>query len=181
VECLVLPELGSGAAENVYLMHEFTTDILRLQIEDSKVGRLLLVSEPLRYALQSDDQAEKEKAETVFLWTLGQALCTGGARLLQIDPNELAFTFRRAPGNLLLGREIILFDTASGGAGYCDQLYENLKGLFNEAARVLDCKESCGDSCYSCLRSYENQVAHARLNRSYLLEGLRAFDAENWK
>jgi len=181
VECLVLPELGSGAAENVYLMHEFTTDILRLQIEDSKVGRLLLVSEPLRYALQSDDQAEKEKAETVFLWTLGQALCTGGARLLQIDPNELAFTFRRTPGNLLLGREIIVFDTASGGAGYCDQLYENLKGLFNEAAQVLDCKESCGDSCYSCLRSYENQVAHARLNRSYVLEGLRAFDAENWK
>lgn len=181
VECLVLPELGTGSAETVYLMHEFTTDILRLQIEDSKIGRLLLSSESVRRAFETADEAEREKAETIFLWTLGQALCTGGARLLQIDPHELAFTFRRTTGTILLSREIILFDTASGGAGYCDQLYENLKGLFSRAEEVLECNKECGDSCYSCLRSYENQATHARLNRTYVLDGLRAFSAENWK
>lgn len=179
-DCLVLPEIGNGPSEDIYLMHEFTTDILRLQLSQSHVGSLLASSDLFSTAMQSPDPAEKEKAETILLWTLGQALTTGGSRLLEIDPRELAFTFRRTAGNLLLNREIILFDTASGGAGYCDQLYDRLNLVFEKAAEVLHCRENCGDSCYSCLRSYENQAIHSRLNRFYLIEGLKRFNSANW-
>ncbi|HZT71843.1 MAG TPA: DEAD/DEAH box helicase [Terriglobia bacterium] len=181
-ECLVLPEKEGEGHESLYLMHEFTTDILRLRIKKSSgIGELLLRSKPFREAADTKDPAEKEKAETILLWTLAQALSTGGARYLQIDPREIAFTFKYEPNDALLNREIILFDTAAGGAGYCDQMFENLNRVFEEAAEVLNCPENCGDSCYSCLRSYENQAIHARLNRLYLDEGLSRFNKENWR
>lgn len=179
-QCLVLPEGANGHGENVYLMHEFTTDILRLRIKKSSAGELLLRSELFRKAIATGDPAEKEKADTVLLWTLAQALSTGGARYLEIDPREIGFTFKYEPKNALLDREIILFDTAAGGAGYCDQLFENLNRVFETAADVLACPENCGDSCYSCLRSYDNQAIHARLNRLYLAEALSRFNRANW-
>ncbi len=179
-QCLVLPEDGDDHPENVYLMHEFTTDILRLRIKNSGVGELLSRSEPFRKAISTDDLAEKEKAEMILLWTLAQALSTGGARYLQIDPREIAFTFKYEPNGVLLNREIILFDTAAGGAGYCDQLFDNLNRVFETAADVLACPDNCGDSCYSCLRSYDNQAIHARLNRLYLADGLSRFNKANW-
>lgn len=178
-ECLIIPSEASGQAERVCLMHEFTTDILRLQVGESEVGRQLLFAPKLLQAISGPEDSEKRKAETIFLWTFAQALCTGAARLLEIDPAEIAFTFRFARG-ALLNREIILFDTAAGGAGYCDQIYEDLRGLFSSAVEVLECKANCGDSCYSCLRSYDNQAIHARLNRFYVLDGLRLFDSTNW-
>jgi hypothetical protein len=46
--------------------------------------------------------------------------------------------------------------------------------------RVLECPNDCEDSCYSCLRSFDNQVFHSRLNRHYVLEGLMRFIQENW-
>ena len=107
-------------------------------------------------------------------------MCSGGARLLQIDPNELAFTFRHTSEANALGAELIVFDTAPGGAGYCDQLYDDLPAWFREAENVLRCEQNCGDSCYSCLRSYENQAIHSSLDRTFLLEGLTEFNKHNW-
>lgn len=137
-DCLVLPLDSNGQREKFFLMHEFTTDILRLQIRDSEVGRVLRSSPAYFAAARSEDEAEKRKADTVWLWTFTQALAIGGARLLQIDPREIAFTFRCAPADALLKREAILFDTAPGGAGYCDQLYDDLKGLFQATVEILD-------------------------------------------
>ena len=179
-ECLVMPSECNGPREKYFLMHEFTTDILRLQVRDNQVGRILRSAAAFLEAANSDDEGEKRKANTMWLWTLTQALAIGGARLLQIDPREIAFTFRCAPTDALLNREAILFDTASGGAGYCDQLFDDLNGLFKTAIDVLDCREKCGDSCYSCLRSFDNQAIHSRLNRFFVLDGLRRFVAANW-
>jgi ATP-dependent helicase YprA (DUF1998 family) len=181
VECLVLPAVGNGARGSYFLMHEFTTDILRIQIRDSETGKKLCSSSAYFAAATSGREPERRKADTVLLWTLAQALAIGGARYLQIDPREIAFTFRSAPVDALLGREIILFDTASGGAGYCDQLYGDVQGLFRAAIEVLECRERCGDSCYACLRSFENQAIHSRLNRYYVLDGLKKFVGENWQ
>jgi hypothetical protein len=179
-ECLVLPPKANGSMHKLFMMHEFTTDILRLQIRENQVGRSLLCSSTYSAAVDLGDDGEKKKAATILLWTLSQALAIGGARLLQIDPREIAFTFRHAPNGALLSREVILFDTAPGGAGYCNQLYEDLGEVFRAAIEVLDCKEYCGDSCYACLRSFDNQAIHARLNRTYVLEGLREFVHANW-
>ena len=179
-ECLVLPAMAHGAKDKLFLMHEFTTDILRVQMRENHVGRMLLSSPPYRKAADSGDEGERKKARAIVLWTLSQALAIGGARLLQIDPREIAFTFRHAPTDALLKNEVILFDTASGGAGYCNQLYDDMRELFTTAADVLDCKENCGDSCYACLRSFDNQAIHFRLNRFFVLEGLRSFVNANW-
>jgi hypothetical protein len=179
-ECLVVPSESNGPRDKYFLMHEFTTDILRLQVKDNAVGKLLLSSDSYLKAAHSDDDGEKRKANTILVWTLTQALAIGGARVLQIDPREIAFTFRCATNDALLSREAILFDTAPGGAGYCDQLYEDLRGLLEASVDILDCKEACGDSCYACLRSFENQAIHSRLNRHFVLEGLRKFVAANW-
>jgi DEAD/DEAH box helicase/Helicase conserved C-terminal domain/Domain of unknown function (DUF1998) len=179
-ECLVLPSDSNGPREKCFMMHEFTTDILRIQIRNNEVGKALRCSPAYLAAATSDDEAEKRKANTVWLWTLTQAFAIGGARLLQIDSREIAFTFRCAPSDALLKREAILFDTAPGGAGYCDQLYEDLRALFQSAADVLDCREECGDSCYACLRSFDNQTIHSRLNRYFVLEGLKKFVRLNW-
>ena len=179
-ECLVIPAKSNGPTDKHFLMHEFTTDILRLQIKDNGVGRVLLSSGDYLRAATCGDDGEKKKANTILLWTLVQALAIGGARLLQIDPREIAITFRCAPTDALLRHEAILFDTAPGGAGYCDQLYEDLRGLFQTAIDVLDCKERCGDSCYACLRSFDNQAIHSRLNRFFVLDGLKKFVEANW-
>jgi hypothetical protein len=39
------------------------------------------------------------------------------------------------------------------------------------AVSVLDCSEGCGDSSYSCLRSFENQAVHSRLKVCILASG----------
>jgi hypothetical protein len=179
-ECLVIPTKTNGEKEKHFLMHEFTTDILRLQIKDNEVGKLLLSSEAYQRTAGGVDGGEKKKGNTILLQTLIQALATAGARVLQIDPREIATTFRFAPTDALLRYEAILFDTASGGAGYCDQLFDNLKSLFEMAIAVLDCKEGCGDSCYACLRSFDNQALHTRLNRFFVLDGLKKFVKANW-
>ena len=89
--CLVLPNkaapVARGQVRSYYLMHEFTTDILRLQFTSAAEGTLLS-SGPLQDVLKSADEDERAKARTIFLYTLGQALTTGAARHLQIDPSR---------------------------------------------------------------------------------------------
>ncbi|MGO8735194.1 MAG: DEAD/DEAH box helicase [Terriglobia bacterium] len=181
--CLVLPNraapVARGQVRDYYLMHEFTTDILRLQFTSAAEGTVLSAG-PLQDVLKSDDQEERAKARTIFLYTLGQALTTGAARHLQIDPAELEFTLRFIPGDAALKTELIVFDTAPGGAGNASKCFEEeeLRGVFRRALDVLSCQ--CGDSCYECLRSYGNQWMHARLNRQYVLPGLKSFIGANW-
>jgi len=151
-----------------------------LQISESPVGNLLRTSPAYVTAVSTVDDAEKRKADSVWLYTFTQALAVGGSRLLQIDPREIAFTFRSASSDTLFKREAILFDTAPGGAGYCDQLFGDLRALFQAAADVLECREHCGDSCYACLRSFDNQPFHSRLNRFFVLDGLKNFVVKNW-
>jgi hypothetical protein len=180
-QCLVLPKYGVGAPESLYLMHEFTTDIVRLIFQPNTVGKRLLSSAHFQGKLAKCDlPEERRKLFSMSLATVAQALCTGGARHLGIASKELAFTFRRTLEDAIFEKEIIVFDTAPGGAGYCDQLLDDLKGWIESAVGVLDCESKCGDSCYGCLRAYENQHMHSHFDRFLVLEGLRELSAANW-
>jgi len=182
--CLILPERaalpGTRQPRSYYLMHEFTTDILRLRFA-AEAEKLFLSSGPLRESLHSSDEEERKKARTIFLYTLGQALASGAAYHLQVDPAELDFTLRFAFKDAAFDTELILFDTAPGGAGYASKCFEEaeLRGVLAEALRVLSC-DRCQDSCYNCLRSYNNQWMHARLNRLFVRDGLERLIKENW-
>jgi len=158
--CLVLPKEAVGNPEKFYLMHEFTTDILRLQFQKSSLGSLLLTSPDYVSRVEMADLPEKKKYLTMLTYTVAQALCTGGARYLGIGPRDLAFTLRSTPNDTVTGEEFIFYDTAPGGAGFCDQLLDDVPSWFKCAVEVLDCAAKCGDSCYSCLRGYENQLIH---------------------
>src|SRR5207302_10255347 len=117
-------------------MHEFTTDILRVQIENSPVGNLMLSSECYVSRCNKADLPERQKYLTMLTFTLAQALCTGGTRLLGIGPNDIAFTLRATPEDTVTGREFIFFDTAPGGAGFFDQLLDDVHGWFRSALEV---------------------------------------------
>jgi hypothetical protein len=182
--CLMLPERAALPARRetrpYYLMHEFTTDILRLRLAAEAEG-LFLASAPFQESLRSGDGEERKKARTIFLYTLGQALASGAAYQLQIDPAELDFTLRFVFKDAAFDTEVILFDTAPGGAGYASKCFEeaDLRGVLDKALGVLSC-DRCQDSCYNCLRSYGNQWMHARLNRLFVRDGLHSFIKENW-
>ena len=182
--CLMLPERATRRdrlqVKTYYLMHEFTTDILRLRFV-AEAEKLFLCSGPFQQTLHSTDEEERKKARTIFLYTLGQALASGAAYHLQIDPAELDFTLRFVFKDAAFDTELILFDTAPGGAGYASKCFEEteLKGVLGEALTVLSC-DRCQDSCYNCLRSYSNQWMHARLNRLFVRDGLERFIKENW-
>jgi hypothetical protein len=161
-------------------MHEFTTDIVRIRILANEVGNLLVSSPVFVSSVLNacDDPARHYFYFDCLRRTLAEALACAGSLLLDIDRSELDIAFHPGSG-LAIGKEIILFDTAPGGAGYARQLAESITDVFRTAQAILqDC--ACGDSCYGCLRNYFNQNFHKRFNRHFLLDGIGRFNERNW-
>jgi hypothetical protein len=175
-----LARVSTGETERLHLMHEFTTDILEIRFRDNGMGQNLISSPVLVEDLAHCDPSRREWLfESVWL-TLGTALSFSGAHQLDIDPTEIAVIVRKThePG-VLCSREIILYDTTAGGAGYARQLGDGIQLLFESAlARLMNCE--CQDSCYACLRAYSNQLIHNRLHRKRVLEGFSTFVSSNW-
>jgi ATP-dependent helicase YprA (DUF1998 family) len=160
-------------------MHEFTTDIVRIQILPNEVGCSLASSPTFQEKLEENsDNVRKRYYWDCFRRSLGEALVTAAAQLLDIDQSELGITFHPA-ANVIGSKELILYDTAPGGAGYATRAARFMHQVF-EAAEKLSASCDCGDSCYSCLRSYNNQMFHQRLNRQFISEGLKEFNRKNW-
>lgn len=161
-------------------MHEFTTDILQVRFIDNSVGHLILESPMLQNELQADVGKREWLHESIWL-TIATALSLSGAQLLDIDSTEIAVVLRRShePGTLG-NREVILYDTTAGGAGYARQLGDRISDLFAASVqRLLNC--DCQDSCYACLRTYHNQLIHTRLNRQRISDGFSRFVKSNFK
>jgi hypothetical protein len=186
VVCLALPESQpTPSVESYHLLHEFPTDIVRLRIAGSREGLVIQSSERLTNAI-ADTSVNVQKRTWIkqnFWLTLAEAMLIASARFLDIDEGanaELGVTFRiETTDSCLDNRELILFDTAPGGAGYSREVAGNLKQVLSVASKILeDC--GCGDSCYRCLRSYRNQWIHARLDRHLVSEGLAKFIKLNW-
>jgi uncharacterized protein DUF1998 len=184
--CLVLPEANNASrVESFHLLHEFPTDIVRVRISNSNEACAIQSSAHLVEAIEATGGNSQKRAwiKQNFWLTFAEALLIASARSLDIDEGanaELGITFRIETNDPCLdSRELILFDTAPGGAGYSREIASNLKEVFIIAGHILsDC--ACGDSCYRCLRSYRNQWTHARLDRHLVAEGLAKFVAANW-
>ena len=177
VHCL---KRGSGSlAKSYYLMHEFTTDIVRIQVLSNETGFLLASSPALQKKLAENvDSIRRRYYWDCFRRSLGEALVAAVSRLLDIDQSEIGITFHQSL-NTVGGKELILYDTAPGGAGYSTRAVQYIQEVFQIAEQIVESCE-CGDSCYSCLRSYNNQMFHQRLNRHYVLAGLQRFNTSNW-
>lgn len=107
--------------------------------------------------------------------TLAQALLLAATRLLDISTSELqagwsysiaAQQSSLAPTGVEHVAYFYLFDTLSGGAGYATQVGLSIDRLLEETQHILDhCPEQCEQSCYRCLRTYQNRLTHHRLDR----------------
>ena len=105
-------------------------------------------------------------------WRSGlYALIESASERLEIDRNDLNGTIAQWESLPTM----VLYDTVPGGAGISKRIIENLPSIVDAALeRVSGC--TCGEdtSCYSCLRSYQNQRYHEELMRKNAIQLLSA-------
>jgi ATP-dependent helicase YprA (DUF1998 family)/very-short-patch-repair endonuclease len=103
-----------------------------------------------------------------FSVTLGKALVAGAVELLELEPEEIAFFHHRTPSN---GTELILYETAPGGAGYLQAIARSLRAVADNAIERLY-NHDCVTACYRCLKSYRNQIWHHILDKNLVRDVL---------
>jgi len=106
--------------------------------------------------------------------SLSFALQKGLCNLLEIDSNDIGVSWRwlEDKQNETAKVEIILYDTAPGGAGFAEECFRNWRQVVDKAREV--CNEcTCEDACYDCLKTYSNQSHHTDLNRHFVTEFLK--------
>jgi DEAD/DEAH box helicase domain-containing protein len=128
------------------------TDVLELQFIDPATGHLVADRVP----------------NQVLLTTLAVALRKEAARAIGIDDRELGYQV--APRNVdgHHGLAVLLFDTASGGAGFCGELLPMLPTLLRRCVETCRCPRDCSGACHSCLLSHDTQHAIRFIDRRVL-------------
>ncbi len=108
-----------------------------------------------------------------------QAIVLAACDELNIDNGEIAGCLQYYAG-IGASYAFILYDNTPGGAGHVKRLDDQttlLHVLINAYNRAKNCPEHCGgeegdSSCYSCLRTYQNQKHHDSIKRSYVVDYL---------
>jgi very-short-patch-repair endonuclease len=85
----------------------------------------------------------------------------GAQERLEIEQDEIAY-FQHPDG--VGGWMMVFYETAPGGAGYLEQLAQNLPA-WTQAAHDRLFKHDCERACYRCLKTARNQFDHALLNK----------------
>lgn len=128
-----------------HLIHEFNTDIIQILFVQKYIFR----------------------DESTILSVL-TALLDATSRVLHIERNDISGCVRFNSGEENTDTRFILFDNVAGGAGHVKRILEGngeiLRLIIANAYDYLS-KCNCDPSCYKCLRSYENQEFHDKLNR----------------
>lgn len=130
--------------QRVSLGHQFSTDILKIQLPDH------LVEQPLSNSLEYKDQ---------YLSVL-YALLEGASVALDINRSDIS--------GCITGKcQIVLYDDTPGGSGFVKYVYERLEDVIIKAKEKVNGNCGCTEetSCYGCLRNYGNQFYHDILSR----------------
>ncbi|GER78903.1 MAG: DEAD/DEAH box helicase [Anaerolineales bacterium] len=127
-----------GSLKPYHLGHRFMTDVLELRLS---------ISMP------------REEQVYSFLY----AILNGASDALDIPREDVGGLVYYTDGY----PSFILFDDTPGGSGYVQHIHEHLLDVFESAyRRVSECSGCSPEtSCYSCLRSYDNQPFHDKLER----------------
>lgn len=107
-----------------------------------------------------------------MMHSVTNALLRAMADVLDIEETEIA----ACHGFSRDGLSVFLYDTAAGGAGHIHRLLkqETLQCVLEKALYIVkNC--TCDSSCYSCLRSYDNQRIHEQLDRHLAADYLESF------
>lgn len=148
----------SGSFRSYDLGHEYLTDILKLEF----VG----------YSCNDES----------FWLSLLYALLDGLSTALGINRDDLDGVLYPGRGTLS-EPALILFDNVPGGAGHVKRAIEQeetlrsvLKAAYQKV-RACTCGAEQGHaSCYGCLRNYQNQFCHERLNRRVVIDFFEGLD-----
>lgn len=151
-----VPSQCQGVFQNVFLGHDFKSDLLLLRLN---------IEEPLISSvnLNLDNHIINDALRTV-----SEALLLSASRELDIDPAEFKVGFRLVKLNPddPLRADIYMFDSLTGGAGYAEQAAHKLPMILNKALDLLEnCHQVCDRSCTDCIRHYQNRYWHLHLDR----------------
>jgi Domain of unknown function (DUF1998). len=113
------------------------TDVLEVRLIDPDNGQLV--------------------SNRTLLTTIAVALRKEAARALGVDERELGYQVVRRIEQGQQGRAILLYDTASGGAGFCAELPPLLSELLRRAVTTCGCPKNCDRACHACLLSNDTQ------------------------
>ena len=143
-------ECPSSVKGPLHFGHTFKTDVLSISLEKYEFVEIL---------------------SECFWLSLLYAILEGTSEALGIRRQDLDGCLYRYEGKTAL----VLFDNVPGGAGHVKRVMDkqNLyKVLKTALGRVKNC--TCGPetSCYGCLRNYQNQFCHERLERGIICEFL---------
>lgn len=132
------------------LGYRYRTDVLELRLPTENLGNLSLQDVP-------------HELHSLWLSVL-YALVNGACQSLDINERDLGGCLYYSSNEQ--HPELVLFDTAPGGAGFVHDIKENFLAVLDRAKKLLDCS-SCGEdsSCIACLRTYYNQRDHNKLKR----------------
>jgi hypothetical protein len=132
-----------GNAERYHLGYRFQTDVSILHFEGIPTA-----SDTFFASLKA---AIIEAANTAIGAESGEI--SGFTRTMQVDGE--------------VRRDLVLYDSVPGGAGYVRKAASQLEAILAAARALLDgCQ--CEKSCYKCLRFYENQFEHKLLDKSLI-------------
>jgi hypothetical protein len=106
------------------------------------------------------------------------AILNSISKYLNIERKDIKACLSLKFINSIKNYSIIIYDSVPGGAGHSRRLVTNdgklLYNILKEAlSNMKNC--SCDPSCYNCLRSYENQKIHDKLNRHLVIKFLENF------
>jgi hypothetical protein len=129
------------------------TDVFEMQLADPSTGNWL--------------------NDTDVAASVAVAMRQAVAEQLGVDVREVGWaTSVGASDGGAARRSILLYDSASGGAGYVAQAARDVPGLLRRARGVLECPRACDAACHACLLAFDTQDAAERLDRHAALEFL---------
>ena len=94
---------------------------------------------------------------------------------LDIERNDIKCCLHKVVLDSTIVYSIVLYDAVAGGAGHVRRLATEDGSVFQRVVkRAIAITKGC-NSCYSCLRNYQNQKIHDLLNRTYAYQFLENY------
>jgi hypothetical protein len=138
--------LCSGQPEPVVLGYEFVTDALIITLPPETLAASAFCSFDERFA-----------------YTLSEAILTGASTYLEVEPGEIR-SFVRQTWKEGRHYQIVMYETVPGGAGYLAQIAAAFPEVAKESYDRLF-NHYCIGACYRCLKRYDNQRIHSKLDK----------------
>ena len=135
-----------GIKRHQHLGVQSRTDVFELQLNELEHGRVV--------------------NSRTTLSSVAVALRHAAAEKLGIEDRELGWAVipsRAVSG--ARGKSIVLYDTASGGAGFVGSIPKDLIDLLRKAREHLACPRNCDRACHACLLTYDTQHEVKHLDR----------------